>query len=133
MLVVLLVDPVAGGEVRRAQEGEEDGAGIHAPLRQAFGRRLRHAGRGRLADPDRWAGDAVVDDGVGGQGRRGDPGDLAGGWHGPTCLVEPTLHDRDGAVIGDPADDRDRQAPALAGLADGVVAVRSDHGDHPLL
>ena len=50
--VVLVGHPAAGGEVRAADEGEQDGAGVHAPLRQALagvGPALRRAGRRRLA------------------------------------------------------------------------------------
>ena len=47
--------------------------------------------------------------------------------------VQPALDDRDVAVRGDPADDRDRQAPAGADLADLLPLRGEDRGAHPLL
>ena len=51
----------------------------------------------------------------------------------PAVAVEPAFDDRDVAVGGHPADDRDRQAPALADLAHLGPAFREDGGAHPLL
>ena len=74
-----------------------------------------------------------VDDRVAGQGSRRDPGDLTGACGRPPIRVQPALDDRDVAVVGDPSDDRDRQAPPLAHLADIVPARGQDRRAHPLL
>ena len=85
-------------------------------------------GAGAARRCGRRRGEPLVDDGVAGQGRgRHRAISRADG-----SVVQPP-DDRDVAVVGDPADDRDGQAPALAHLADGVPAIRPDGGAHPLL
>ena len=67
-----------------------------------------------------------MDDRVAGQGGGRDS-------RASSAAARTPLDDRDVAVVGDPSDDRDRQTPALADLADGVPAVRPDDRAHPLL
>ena len=74
-----------------------------------------------------------MDDRGTGQGRGRHPRDLARPRSGPAAGVQPALDDRDVAVVGDPPDDRDRQAPALADAAHGIPSIGTDRGAHPLL
>ena len=78
-------------------------------------------------------GQALVDDRVARQRAGGDPRELVGAGTRATVRVEPAGHDHDVAVGGHPADDRDRDPPARADLADVLPPLRVDGRAHPLL
>ena len=120
--VVLLEDRPPRGEVRRADQRQQDRPGVHAPLRQSVADHRRGSRRRRRAPMGRRRGKPVVDDRVAGQGRRGHAGDLPA-----------ALDDRDVAVVRHPPDDGDRQAPSCADLADNLPPVGPHDGEHPLL
>ena len=62
--VVLLEDGAARGEVRRAEEGQQHGAGVHPALRQPVARIERGAGRRSGPPVGRRGGQPLVDDRV---------------------------------------------------------------------
>ena len=134
VVVVLLVDPAARREVRAAEEAQQDGAGVHPPLREELGRRRREA---RARGP-RGGGPAArraarrrspprPGRGPGTRASSRAPG------FGRPAGVEAALDDGDVAVGGHPPDHRAREAPAGADLGDRREAVRPDDRDHPLL
>ena len=131
--VVLVVDGVARRQVGRPEEAEQDGPRVHPALRQAVADHRRCARSRGAAPVGGRRRDPGVDDRVARQRRGRDAGDLTGARRRPSVRVQPALDDRDVAVVGDPSDDRDRQAPALAHLADVVPALGQDGRAHPFL
>ena len=126
-------DRVARGEVRRAEQGQQHRAGVHPALRQAVADRGRDAWCGCAAVVRRGRRDPMVDDRVAGQGTGRDARQLPGARRAPAVRVQAARHDRDVAVGRHPADDRDREAPPLAHLANRVPALGEDRRAHPLL
>ena len=131
--VVLPEDVVARREVRRTEQRQQDRARIRAP----FGEAIADEGRGTrgrgAALVGRGRGGTVVDDGVAGQGAGRDARQFPGARRGPAIGVQPAFDDRDVAVGRDATDDRHRQAPPFADLADRLPALGQDRGAHPFL
>ena len=90
-------------------------------------------GRWRAAAMDRRRTDPLMDDGVAGERSGRDPGDLARARSRPPGVVDPALDHGDVAVVGDPADDGDRQVPVLAHGTDLGPPLGTDDRAHPLL